>query len=126
MTSGLLPRPVRDALAVDAGVGVVATAAGAGATGAAGAASVAYGFAVVIGFFTVNAVAVLAAERVSVRLTLPAALAVYLTSLGLLALLVDPVGDGGLLRRVPVAGAVLTAVVVWLTVQLVATVRGRQ
>ena len=66
----------------------------------------------------------LAAERVAVQLTLPVALTVYLTSLGLLALLIDVVGDDGLLRRLPVAGAVLGAVAVWLTVQLAATVRG--
>jgi len=120
----LLPRPVRYALVVDAGLGLVATAIGAGVTGWSGAASMACGFAIVVAFFTASAAAVLAAERVSVSLTLPVALTVYLTSLGLLAVLIDVVSDDGLLRRVPVAGAVLGAVVVWLGVQLAATVRG--
>jgi hypothetical protein len=119
----LLPRPVRYALVVDAGLGLVATAIGAGVTGWSGAASVACGFAIVIAFFTASAASVLAAERVSVHLTLPVALTVYLTALGLLALLIDAVGDHGLLRRLPVAGATLAAVLVWLGVQLAATVR---
>ena len=123
MSSALLPVPVRNALIVDVGIGLVATATGAGITGSSGAASMASGFAIVIAFFTASAMAVLAAEQVSVQLTLPVALTVYLTSLGLLALLVDVVGDHGLLRRMPVAGAILAAVVVWLTVQLTATVR---
>ena len=121
--SRLLPRPVQYAFVVDAGLGLVATAIGAGVTGWSGAASMACGFAVVVAFFTASAASVLAAERVAVRLTLPVALTVYLTSLGLLALLIDAVGDEGLLRRLPVAGAVMTAVVVWLGVQLAATVR---
>jgi hypothetical protein len=121
--SGLLPRPVQYALVVDAGLGLVATAIGAGVTGWSGAASMACGFTVVVAFFTASAASVLAAERVAVRLTLPVALTVYLTSLGLLALLIDAVGDDGLLRRLPVAGAVIAAVVVWLSVQLAATVR---
>jgi hypothetical protein len=121
--SALLPRPVQYALAVDAGLGLVATAIGAGVTGWSGVASMACGFAIVIAFFTASAAAVLAAERVSVHLTLPVALTVYLTALGLLALLIDAVGDHGLLRRLPVAGATLAAVLVWLGVQLAATVR---
>lgn len=121
--SALLPGPVRYALVVDAGLGLVATAIGAGVTGWSGAASMACGFAIVVAFFTASAAAVLAAERVSLSLTLPVALTVYLTSLGLLAVLIDVVSDDGLLRRVPVAGAVLGAVVVWLGVQLAATVR---
>ena len=119
----LLPRPVQYAFAVDAGIGLVATAIGAAVTGWSGAASMACGFAVVVAFFTASAASVLAAERVAVRLTLPVALTVYLTSLGLLALLIDAVGDDGVLRRLPVAGAVTAAVVVWLGVQLAATVR---
>jgi hypothetical protein len=124
----LLPGPVRYAVAVDTGAGVGATVAAPAIAGASGAASIGCGFAIVIAFFTTSAAAVLAAERLSVHLTLPVALTVYVTSLGLLALLIDVVDDDGLLRRMPVAGAVLGAVVVWLVVQLVATVRqtGRQ
>jgi len=124
VTQRLLPKPVRYAFVIDLVTGLAATAAGAAVTGSSGAASMACGFAIVIAFFTASAAAVLAAERVAVQLTLPVALTVYLTSLGLLALLIDIVGDDGLLRRMPVAGAVLGAVAVWLTVQLTATVRG--
>lgn len=121
--SGLLPRPVGLAVAADLAGGALATAIAAAVAGAPGAASVGCGFAIVVAFFTASAVAVLAAERISVQLTLPVALTVYVCSLLLLGLLIGVVGDNGLLRREPVVYAVLGAVAVWLAVQLGATIR---
>lgn len=119
----LLPRPVGLAVVADLAAGATATVVAAAVAGAPGAASVGGGFAIVVAFFTASAAAVLAAERISVQLTLPVALTVYVCSLLLLGLLIGVVGDQGLLRREPVAYSVLSAIAIWLGVQLGATIR---
>ena len=124
MTARLLPRPVTLAVAVDLAVGAICAAVGGAVAGGWGAVSIGCGFLIVVAFFSASAIAVLAAERISVQLTLPVALTVYLSSIGLLGLLVGVVGDDGLLRREAVGFAVLGAVVVWLAAQLTATIRG--
>jgi ATP synthase protein I len=117
---GLLPRSVRYAIAVDTVVGTAAAiVTGLVLSAFSAGLSVALGFAIVIAFLGISAVAVLLADRVSPRLTLPVGLSTYALVVWIAGVLAFAFGDSGHRNGVAVGAGIVAGTLIWIVTQVV-------
>jgi zinc transporter ZupT len=116
----LLPRSVRYAVLADAVVGTLAAVVTGLALSALSAGlSVALGFAIVIAFLGISAVAVLMADRVSPRLTLPVGLSTYALIVWIAGVLAFAFGDSGHRNGIAAGAGIVAGTLVWIVTQVV-------
>jgi len=101
----------------------LATLVGALVKGGPGALGAALGVAVVAASYTATTLAVAWADSVNPRLVLPVGVAMYITKFSLLGAMLIIVGASEWTGKLPMAGGIVAAVVVWTTAQIWWTLR---
>ena len=114
---------LRSTLIASAVLLVVAVPLGAGLRGATGAVGVVAGVALVVFSYLVSGVSVAWADAVHPRLIMSVGLVTYVTKIAILGVVMSAVAATGWAGLAPMGVAIIAAVVVWTSTQLVWTVR---